>query len=94
MPLLADFAERAARFINRRATAYRTTFTGIGPSRVVLEDLSKFCRANESTFHPDSHVAARLDGRREVWLRVMQHLNLTQEELFRLYSGAQKNSGE
>jgi hypothetical protein len=28
-----------------------------------------------------------LEGRREVWLRIQQHLNLTTEQLFQLYGG-------
>jgi hypothetical protein len=50
-------------------------------TQMVLADLAKFCRANRSTFHPDPHVAARLDGRREVWLRITQHLNLSTDDL-------------
>jgi hypothetical protein len=56
----------------------------------VLADLAKFCRAHQSTFHPDTHVAARLDGRREVWLRITQHLNLTTDDLYKTASGAKE----
>ncbi len=92
MPELS-FVDRALRFINRRSTAYRTTFTGVGPSRVVMADLARFCRASKSTAHPDPYMAARFDGRREVWLRIREHLDLTQEELYRLYAGAEKDPG-
>jgi hypothetical protein len=51
----------------------------------VLADLAHFCRANESTFHPDPHVRCQLDGRREVWLRIQNHLRLTDDELFEIY---------
>jgi hypothetical protein len=30
-------------------------------------------------------VSDRLDGRREVWLRIASHLNLTEEQLWELY---------
>ena len=90
----ADFLERAKRFLQRRATAYRLTFAGEGHPKRVLADLARFCRATRSTAHPDPHMAARLDGRREVWLRIQQHLNLSEEDLFRLYGGAQKEPGE
>jgi hypothetical protein len=53
----------------------------------VLIDLATFCRANESTFHEDARKAAMLDGRREVWLRIQNHLHLTAEELMALYAG-------
>lgn len=93
MPVADSLVELAQRFIQGRALAYRRTFTRPNKDvEAVLADLAKFCRAAESTGHPDPHVAARLDGRREVWLRIAQHLNLTTEELFRLYGG-QKNPG-
>ncbi len=56
----------------------------------VLEDLSKFCRAHESTFNPNSHVASKLDGRREVWLHICNHINLSEEDLYQLYSKSLK----
>lgn len=51
----------------------------------VLIDLAKFCRAHESTFHADARLHAVAEGRREVWLRIEQHLQLTSEELWNLY---------
>jgi hypothetical protein len=79
--------ERAKQFLASRRGAYRAVFDpqGVYTSRV-LRDLAKFCRANESTAHPDTHAAARLDGRREVWLRIQQHLQLTDEQLWQLYN--------
>jgi hypothetical protein len=65
---------------------YRLTFAGVQAQRV-LADLAKFCRAHDSTFHPDARVAAVLEGRREVWLRVAQHLQLSDEEIWSLYNG-------
>lgn len=92
MPL-PDFVERAKRYLTWRALAYRRVFAKDNQdAKAVLADLSRFCRASESTFHPDPHVAARLDGRREVWLRIAAHLNLTTEELYQLFNG-QKNPG-
>jgi len=55
--------------------------------QTVLVDLQRFCRANTSTAHPDPYMAARLDGRREVWLRLQQHLRLDDETLWKLYGG-------
>ncbi len=69
-----------------RQQAYRKTFEGIHGEKV-LHDLAKFCRADQSTFHENSHLSDKLDGRREVWLRIQQHLNLTDEELWRIFSG-------
>jgi len=52
---------------------------------IVVDDLQRFCRANESTFHPNPHGAARLDGRREVWLHMQELAQLDPVTLFRLY---------
>lgn len=88
MSLYADAIDRAKQFLGRRRYAYRMVF-GLENvfSEEVLADLAHFCRANRSTGSPDSHVAARLDGRREVWLRIAHHINLTDEQLWTLYGG-------
>jgi len=72
-------------FLRSRAQAYTKTFSGI-PAETVLEDLAKFCRANESTFHSDARIEGIMQGRREVWLRISQHLNLSPDELLQLYN--------
>lgn len=78
--------ERAQRWLRTRRFAYRAVFQGgTADHQIVLEDLAKFCRAHASTFHPDARIADRLDGRREVWLRIAQHLQLTEEQLWDLY---------
>jgi len=51
----------------------------------VLKDLASFCRAHESTFHQDPRLHAVLEGRREVWLRIEQYLELTTSELYELH---------
>lgn len=76
----------AQRFLAQRRTAYIRTFdTPFGAE--VLADLAKFCRAQESTFHPDARVHAVAEGRREVWLRIAQHLNLSENDLWRAFGG-------
>jgi 5-hydroxyisourate hydrolase-like protein (transthyretin family) len=75
--------ETMRRLLTTRKQAYLQTFKGI-PAEKVLADLARFCRANESTFNPDPRLAANLDGRREVWLRIQQHLNMTDDELYKL----------
>lgn len=71
-------------FLFGRAQAYKSTFDSEA-GKDVLADLGRFCRAHESTFHSDSRASAVLQGRREVWLRIQHHLNLTNEELWALY---------
>lgn len=76
--------EEAKRFLNKRRYSYRMAFDNIY-GEDVLVDLAKFCRANESTFHVEPRIAAQLDGRREVWLRIQQHLKLTDEQLWKIF---------
>lgn len=75
---------RAREFLAKRKQAYSTSFTAEG-GKQVLEDLEKFCRANISTFDPDPRVHALMEGRREVWLRIKDHLDLSTDELFSKY---------
>jgi hypothetical protein len=81
---MSDVIERAKRFLMGRQTAYRVVFDG-PRAEEVLADLAKFCRADQTTFHPDPRIEGRLDGRREVWLRIQHHLQLTPDELWKLY---------
>ena len=59
-------------------------------TRVVLADLANFCRADKSTFHVDQRMHAVLEGRREVWLRIANHLHLDEDELFLIYGEGKK----
>lgn len=80
-----NFVERTIAYVTGRMQSYRSSI-GAPAGRLALADLADFCRANSSTFHPDPHIAARLDGRREVWLRIQQHLNLSPDQLMELYA--------
>ena len=77
-------------FLARRRTAYIKTFLNNVYGQEVLEDLAKFCRATQSTFHPDPRVHAIAEGRREVFLRIQSHLQLTDDQLWQMYSGTAK----
>lgn len=78
---------RAQEFVADRQTAYRQVFSG-PYGETVLEDLAKFCRAHESTFHENPHAMAFQEGRREVWLRIQEHINLDAEKLWQLFGAA------
>lgn len=71
-------------FLTSRAQAYRRVFEGPYGDKV-LSDLAKFCRANETTFHSDPRIHAVAEGRREVWLRIAEHLHLSDEDLYDKY---------
>jgi hypothetical protein len=80
-----NLIQAAREFISRRRTAYAKTFDGPMGAEV-LADLAKFCRATETTYHADPRVHAALEGRREVWLRISRHLNLSDDQLFALHA--------
>lgn len=78
--------ERAKEWLRGRQAAYQRIFLDHGyDTDLVLQDLAKFCRAHETTFHVEHSVSDHLDGRREVWLRIQQHLRLTDDELWKIY---------
>jgi hypothetical protein len=72
-----------------RQTAYKL-FWGSPAGRIILDDLRDFCRAKRTSFHPDARVHAALEGRREVWLRIEQHVELSFEELIEALGGNPK----
>jgi len=87
---MTTLLERSKEFLFGRSLSYKRVFNDESRDTVsVLSDLARFCRAHNSTAHIDTHAAARLDGRREVWLRIQHHLQLTDEELWALYGGRQ-----
>lgn len=85
---MAIFAsvQKAKQFLFARRYNYRRAFDG-PPGSAVLRDLAVFCRAGESTFHDNERVQSKFDGRREVWLRIAHHLNLTEAQVWDLYDG-------
>lgn len=83
---MSDLVERAREFLFKRRRAYlRVLDKNNKDVELILRDLAKFCRAHETTHNPDQRLSAVLEGRREVWLRIQQHLNLTEEELWSIY---------
>jgi hypothetical protein len=77
---MASNSEREA--LIGRQDAYKRLFKGPIAAKV-LADLAWFCRAEQSTFHADPRAHALLEGRREVWLRIQEHLNLDTDDLLR-----------
>lgn len=83
--MIPELVQRAREFLHARRIAYVATFS-TPMSTDVLKDLAKFCRAHKSTAHTDPYLAARLDGRREVWLRIQSHLQLSDDDLWKLHN--------
>jgi hypothetical protein len=75
------------KLVARIRTAYRAAFTHPA-GEMVLADLAKFCRAAETCVIPGDHDRTLiLEGRRECFLRITDHLNLSSEQLYALYAG-------
>ena len=79
MNLQADLQslQRAYALVFGRTTDERDTAVA-----VVLRDLAEVCHAHHSTFDADARVHARLEGRRDVWLRIQELRNIPNEELW------------
>ena len=74
-------------FVKRRRYHYQLTFAQPAGQNV-LDDLAKFCRAHETCVIPgDRDRSLVLEGRREVWLRIMQHMAYSPEQLMVLFGG-------
>lgn len=78
--------EAAKDFFRKKKQAYEMVFKKEDKAvDIILKDLAKFCRANETCFNPDPRIHAQMEGRREVWLRIVEHLNLTPDEYWDKY---------
>ena len=82
MPTAQEVSQTLDR-LSMRKKAYQ------GIPQDVLDDLKGFCRAERSCWADDARMHALLEGRREVYIRIMQHLELTPETLLALYSGGE-----
>jgi len=76
-------AWRKLRFLAGRKRAYQLTF-GNAAGQAVLADLAVFCRGTRTCFHADARLHAVAEGRREVLIRIMDHLHLTEAQLYAL----------
>jgi hypothetical protein len=56
------------------------------PGRMrAMADLAKFCRWGQTCFDPDPRIHAVLEGRREAFQRIVDHLQLNPIQLAALY---------
>ncbi len=60
--------------------AYQIAFSGASGT-AVLADLRRFCRADQPCWDADQRIHALLEGRREVFLRLNDQINLPVEDL-------------
>ena len=96
---ISEEAGRTFDFLRRRKQNYQLACNQPATQEMLI-DLAAFCRANEPCIEIDNQGrvdrdrSLMLEGRREVWLRIMQHCNLTSQQLYSLYTGQQFNPGE
>lgn len=84
--MLNEVLLKAKGFLNFRKQSYEMVFKQDNRFvKEVMKDLAKFCRLNDSCFNPDPRIHAILEGRREVILRIMKHINLDHDQLWREY---------
>lgn len=92
---MSALGERIMAFLGQRRRAYQLAF-GSTAGREVLKDLSLFCRARETCVVAERNKTVDrertlvLEGRREVWLRIQQHMNMSEAELYALFGGPQE----
>jgi hypothetical protein len=94
--------ERFARtldFFRLRKREYQHTFTSLA-GQEVFRDLALFCRANETCTvldkdgRVDDKLTFMMEGRREVYLRILIHMGLTPQQLMVLFTGGTLKAGD
>jgi hypothetical protein len=80
-------------YLRERKAAYQLTFAGPHSERV-MADLKRFCRAEATCFNADPRIHAVLEGRREVFLRIQEHMNLGLEDLATLYGAVSATAND
>lgn len=91
--VVGEKSDEARRALEYRQRAYRRLFAGTpqdGDVDAVMRDLATFCRAHQTAFHPDPRTHALLEGRREVFYRIADHVGLSLDTLFTKYHEARK----
>lgn len=83
---LGEAVNQTLEALGLRSRAYYVVFRSLDGAEV-LKDLAKFCRANETTSHETPTGMATLEGRRQVFLRIIEHLQKTPTELYEIYGG-------
>lgn len=80
--------DRQLDFIQERQKAYKLSFGGKNTTtKIIMDDLREFCFAEKTCFVPDNgRVSEIFEGRRQVWLRIHEHLDKELTELVELYT--------
>ena len=80
-PITEENAKKLLHDTEQLQRAYHIVFGNDEAGKTVMADLARFCRAEEPCWSEDQRHHARLEGRREVWLRIQAQMKLTVEDL-------------
>lgn len=84
--------EKLKEILTDRQRAYMLAFRS-DAGAAVLADLAVFCRADETCVVPgDRDLTYVLEGRREVFLRIKAHLDLTEDQLMERFTRPAKGA--
>jgi hypothetical protein len=85
-----EIVTRKQTMLRARRDSYRRLFAGnalTGDADMVLGDLKRFCRGNQTPWDADPRVHALLTGRFEVYNRIVNHLNMSFDDLWEMLEG-------
>lgn len=94
MSIIGERAAQLFEYFRQRKINYQLACNQPAMQEMLI-DLASFCRANETCVVKDENgrvddaLTKILEGRREVWLHIQQHLNLNTQQLYMLYTGRQ-----
>jgi len=85
-----DKDSQTASYLRRRQSAYKRLFNSADPTdlRIVMEDLMQFSRAMQPTWDVNPKRQDLLEGRRELFLRIVNHTRLDFDTLYLMYTDA------
>lgn len=77
--------------LQSRQSSYSQTFN-TRAGEAVLKDLLRFCRVDKPCYNDNDRRHAFLEGRREVGMRIMKHLDMSFEQFFKEYYKGDDNA--
>ncbi len=75
-----NIPRKRIQMLDKRRRAYADVFSHPNAERV-MADLKRYCRGGASTFANDPYKSAFLQGRQDVFNRIIDQLNLTEEQI-------------
>lgn len=81
--------DAALKHLIARQGAYKRFWAGkpIGDDLAIVHaDMKMFCRGGTTPWDADPRIHALITGRYEVWLRIQQHVTMSEAELVEAYT--------